>query len=42
MSSKLAKLLEIESYVDIVDLIEVILSDSVSPAVRMNEDCDYT
>ena len=40
--TKLEKLLEIEGYDDIADLAQAILSDSVSPAICMNEGCDYT
>jgi hypothetical protein len=39
---KLAKLLEIEGYENIAEMAEAILSDSVSPAICMNEGCDYT
>jgi hypothetical protein len=39
---KLAKLLEIEGHERIEDLIEAIFSDSVSPAICMNEDCNFT
>jgi hypothetical protein len=39
---KLAKLLEIEGYDDIVPLAEAVLSDSVSPAICMNEGCSFT
>jgi hypothetical protein len=42
MSDKLAKLIEIEGYQDITALAEAVLSDSVSPAICMNEGCDYT
>jgi hypothetical protein len=42
MSAKLNKLLEIEGYDDVAALAEVILSDSVSPAICINADCDYT
>ena len=42
MSTKLNKLLKIEGYDDIADMAEAILSDSVSPAICMNADCDYT
>ena len=40
--AKLTKLLEIEGYDRIEDLIEAVFSDSVSPAICMNEDCDFT
>jgi hypothetical protein len=39
---KLAKLLEIEGYERIEDLIEAVFSDAVSPAICMNEDCNFT
>jgi hypothetical protein len=42
MSQKLAKLLEIEGYDDITDLAEAVFSDSVSPAICMNDGCNYT
>jgi hypothetical protein len=41
-TSKLAKLLEIEGYVDITELAEAVVGDSVSPAICMNENCNYT
>jgi hypothetical protein len=40
--AKLAKLIEIEGYDSIEALLEAVLSDSVSPAICMNECCDYT
>jgi hypothetical protein len=40
--AKLAKLLEIEGYERIEDLIEAVFSDAVSPAICMNEDCSFT
>jgi hypothetical protein len=39
---KLAKLMEIEGYESIEELAEAVFSDSVSPAICMNEDCDFT
>jgi hypothetical protein len=39
--TKLAKLLEIEGYDSIEALMEAVFSDSVSPAICMNPDCDY-
>jgi hypothetical protein len=39
---KLARLLEVEGYERIEDLIEAVFSDSVSPAICMNEDCNFT
>jgi hypothetical protein len=40
--AKLTKLLEIEGYERVEDLIEAVFSDSVSPAICMNEDCTFT
>jgi hypothetical protein len=40
--AKHAKLMEIEGYESIEELAEAVLSDSVSPAICMNEDCDFT
>ena len=40
--AKLAKLLEIEGYESIEALLQAVLGDSVSPAICMNEDCNYT
>jgi hypothetical protein len=40
--TKLRKLLEIEGYDSIEALIEAVFSDSVSPAICMNEDCNFT
>jgi hypothetical protein len=40
--TKLAKLLEIEGYESVEDLIEAVFSDSVSPAICMSEDCNFT
>ena len=34
--------MEIEGYESIEELAEAVLSDSVSPAICMNEDCDFT
>jgi hypothetical protein len=41
-TSKLAKLLEIKGYSNITELAEAVVGDSVSPAICMNEDCNYT
>jgi hypothetical protein len=38
---KLAQLLEHEGYDDIAELAEAIFSDSVSPAICMNEGCNF-
>ena len=40
--SKLAKLVEIEGYNSIEELMEAVFSDSVSPAICMNDGCDFT
>jgi hypothetical protein len=39
---KLKKLVELEGYDDDTDLIADAVSDSVCPAICMNEGCDYT
>jgi len=39
---KLRKLAEIEGYADVDALIRATALDSVSPAICMNADCDYT
>ena len=40
--AKLAKLVETEGYESFEELAEAIFSDSVSPAICMNECCDFT
>jgi hypothetical protein len=40
--AKLAKLLEIEGYESVEALLQAVLGESVSPAICMNEDCNYT
>jgi hypothetical protein len=40
--AKLAKLIEIEGYESLEQLLEAVIGDSVSPAICMNEGCDYT
>jgi hypothetical protein len=40
--AKLAKLLEIEGYATSFDFAEAFVTDSVCPAICMNDDCDYT
>jgi hypothetical protein len=40
--AKLAKLIEIEGYDTFEELAEAVFSDAVSPAICMNEGCDYT
>jgi hypothetical protein len=42
MTGKLDRLLAIEGYDDVVDLFAAVLSDSVSPGICINPDCDYT
>ena len=40
--AKLAKLIEIEGYDTIEELMEAVFSDAASPAICMNEGCDFT
>jgi len=40
--AKLAKLVEIEGYQNVEELMEAAVSDSVSPAICTNEGCDFT
>jgi hypothetical protein len=40
--AKLAKLIEIEGCENVEQLLEAVFSDAVSPAICMNEGCDYT
>ena len=40
--AKLAKLVEIEGYDSSDELMEAVFSDAVSPAICMNEGCDFT
>jgi hypothetical protein len=40
--AKLAKLIEIEGYENVEQLMEAVVSDSVSPAICMNGSCDFT
>jgi hypothetical protein len=40
--SKLAKLVEIEGYNSIDELMEAVFSDAVSPAICVNVGCDFT
>jgi hypothetical protein len=40
--AKLAKLIEIEGFSSIEELAQAVLSDSVSPAICMNEECNFT
>jgi hypothetical protein len=41
-TAKLAKLVEIEGCESADELIAAVFSDSVSPAICMNEGCDFT
>jgi hypothetical protein len=40
--AKLAKLIEIEGYDSADELLAAVFSDSVSPAICMNEDCNFS
>jgi hypothetical protein len=40
--AKLAKLIEIEGFETFEELAEAVFSDSVSPAICCNSDCNYT
>ena len=40
--AKLAALIEIEGYESVEALMATVISDSVSPAICMNEDCGFT
>jgi len=40
--AKLAKLVEIGGYASFEELLEAVFSDAVSPAICMNEGCDFT
>jgi hypothetical protein len=40
--AKLAKLIEIEGYDSADELLAAVFSDSVSPAICMNEGCNFT
>jgi hypothetical protein len=37
-----AELIEIEGYESVDQLLEAVLGDSVSPAICINEGCDFT
>ena len=39
--AKLTKLLEIEGYDSLEALMEAVFGDSVSPAICMNDECDF-
>jgi hypothetical protein len=41
-AAKLAKLVELEGFEDENELFAAAMSDSVSPAICLNEGCDYT
>ena len=41
-AAKLAKLIEIEGYDGPTELLEAVFSDAVSPAICMNEGCNFT
>jgi hypothetical protein len=41
-AAKLAKLLDIEGYDSADELMGAVISDAVSPAICMNEGCDFT
>ena len=41
-AAKLAKLIEIDGFDSIEELMEAVFSDAVSPAICLNEGCDYT
>jgi hypothetical protein len=40
--AKVAKLIEIEGYESLEQLLEAVIGDTVSPAICMNADCTYT
>jgi hypothetical protein len=40
--AKLTKLLQIEGYENLEELLEAVFSDAVSPAICVNADCNYT
>ena len=41
-AAKLATLIEIEGYQSVEELMGAVFSDSVSPAICMNGDCNFT
>jgi hypothetical protein len=41
-AAKLAKLVEIEGYDSADELMGAVISDAVSPAICMNDGCDFT
>jgi hypothetical protein len=42
MKTKLEMLVESEGFASVEDLLEATITDSVSPAICMNEGCSYT
>lgn len=40
--TKLQKLIEVEGFDSVEALLEAFITDSVSPAICMNDGCDYT
>jgi hypothetical protein len=40
--TKLQKLLEIKGYTNVTELLAACITDSVSPAICCNPDCNYT
>ena len=40
--TKLQKLLEIEGYTNVTELLAACITDSVCPAICMNDECSYT
>ena len=42
MTTKLQKLMEVEGYTNITELLAACITDSVCPAICMNEGCSYT
>ena len=40
--AKLDRLVEIEGYDSLDDLLPAVIADSVCPAICMNDECDYT
>lgn len=40
--TKLQKLVEIEGFKDDISLFKAVITDSVCPAICMNDGCDYT
>jgi hypothetical protein len=40
--AKLGLLVELEGYLDLSELLQAAMADTVSPSICMNEGCDYT